>query len=76
MKPHPSIFQAALDLLGTTAAESVMVGDSPSDDIEGALRIGMRAVLLRRSGIRPRWSEACLDHVAIIGSLRELAQLL
>jgi HAD superfamily hydrolase (TIGR01662 family) len=75
MKPHPSIFQAALDLLGVAPGESVMVGDSPSDDVEGALRVGMAAVLLRRSGVRPRWSEAPLDEVPVISSLRELPPL-
>ena len=30
VKPHPSIFQAALRLLGVEAAESLMVGDSTS----------------------------------------------
>ena len=49
MKPHPSIFEAALKLGGVTAAEAVMVGDSLSQDIEGARRVGMRGVLVRRS---------------------------
>lgn len=50
LKPHPAIFETALLALGVTPAESVMVGDSVRHDIEGARRIGMRAVLLRRSG--------------------------
>ncbi len=75
MKPHPSIFQAALDLLGVCAADSVMVGDSPPDDVEGAMRMGMRAVLLRRSGIRPRWSDTRPDGVPVIASLSELPAL-
>ena len=49
MKPHPSIFEAALKLGGRHAAEAVMVGDSLSQDIEGARRVGMRGVLVRRS---------------------------
>ncbi len=48
MKPHPSIFQAAMRLMDVSPAESVMVGDSVQQDIEGALRSGMRAVLLHR----------------------------
>ncbi len=75
MKPHPSIFQAALDLLGVIAGEAMMVGDSPLDDIEGARRIGMQAVLLRRSGVRPRWSATDLDGVPVISSLAELPPL-
>jgi putative hydrolase of the HAD superfamily len=49
MKPHSSIFEAGLKLLGVGAEESVMVGDSLSHDIEGARRAGMRGVLVQRS---------------------------
>lgn len=49
LKPHPSIFEAALALLGVPAEQAVMVGDSLSHDIEGARRVGMRGVLLRRA---------------------------
>src|SRR5215471_5819352 len=34
MKPHPSIFSAALQLLSVPAAEAVMVGDSLKHDVE------------------------------------------
>ena len=50
MKPHPSIFGTALNLAGVTAGESVMVGDSMTHDIIGAQRVGMRGVLVHRSG--------------------------
>jgi HAD superfamily hydrolase (TIGR01549 family) len=52
IKPHASIFVAALELLGVTPAEVVMVGDSYEDDIEGALALGIRAILLDRDGLR------------------------
>ena len=50
MKPHPSIFEAALTSVGVGAAEAVMVGDSMPHDIVGAVRMGMRGVLVERSG--------------------------
>jgi HAD superfamily hydrolase (TIGR01662 family) len=76
MKPHPSIFQAALDQLGVAPAESVMVGDSVNHDIEGALGVGMRAVLLRRGeGAAPRAAEMKRRGVPVIGSLAELVNL-
>jgi HAD superfamily hydrolase (TIGR01549 family) len=53
IKPDPSIFTAALDALGVTAEETAMVGDSYEDDIEGARRLGMRAIFLDRHGFRP-----------------------
>jgi putative hydrolase of the HAD superfamily len=49
MKPHRSIFDAALKLAGVEAAESVMVGDSLPHDIEGARRAGMRGILVHRA---------------------------
>ena len=52
MKPHPSIFEAALKLLDADAEESVMVGDSLAHDVFGAQQVGMRAVLIARSGLR------------------------
>ena len=36
MKPHPSIFEAALRAADVEAAEAVMVGDSLTHDIDGA----------------------------------------
>ena len=72
MKPHPSIFTAVLESLGTSPAEAVMVGDSVSHDIAGALAIGMRGVLVARAG-RPA---GVPDEVPVIQSLRELPPLL
>jgi putative hydrolase of the HAD superfamily len=54
-KPHASIFRAVLDLLAVEPAEAVMVGDTIADDIEGALAVGMRAILVDREGRRPEF---------------------
>ena len=76
MKPHPSIFQAVLDDLRVLPADAVMVGDSVGQDIEGALRTGMRAVLLHRSEhATPRADELRQRGVPIIRSLTELMDL-
>jgi HAD superfamily hydrolase (TIGR01549 family) len=53
VKPHASIFVAALRALDVTPDEAAMVGDSYEDDIEGARAIGIRAILLDRDGLRP-----------------------
>jgi len=50
VKPHRSIFEAALAALDAAAPEAAMVGDSYADDIEGARALGMRAILLDREG--------------------------
>ena len=73
MKPHRSIFDTALEQAGVAAVDSLMVGDSLKADIEGALAIGMRAVLLRRSGDFPRRVPPGVD---VIRSLTELPPLL
>jgi len=48
LKPHPSIFEAALSQAGVEARASLMVGDSLAHDVEGARAVGMRGVLLHR----------------------------
>lgn len=39
-KPHPGIFEAALDALGVTAAEAAFVGDTPRYDVGPPRRYG------------------------------------
>jgi putative hydrolase of the HAD superfamily len=71
MKPHPSIFESALKLLGVRANASVMVGDSFTHDIAGARSVGMQAVLVHRSG------EPAPDYgIPVITSLLELSSIL
>jgi len=74
MKPHPSIFSAVLERLGARPDETVMVGDSIRQDIEGALRVGMRAVLVHRGDAPP--ARATELGVPVIKSLSELPPLL
>jgi HAD superfamily hydrolase (TIGR01662 family) len=68
-KPHESIFRAVLDLLEVDPPEAVMVGDTIADDIEGALALGMRAILLDRERVLP-------DFEPRIETLNELPQAL
>lgn len=73
MKPHPSIFRAALDLVDVPAPQAVMVGDSVRQDIEGALGAGMRAVLVNRGTVpHPREAELKSFGVCVIRTLSEL----
>jgi putative hydrolase of the HAD superfamily len=52
-KPDPAVFAHALRALGAEPAEAVMVGDSLSNDVDGALAAGLGAVWVNRDG-RPR----------------------
>jgi len=73
LKPHPSIFESTLTLLGVSAAEAVMVGDSVPHDIDGARRVGMRAVLVHRA---PAPAPVVPADVPVIRDLSELPPLL
>jgi putative hydrolase of the HAD superfamily len=49
-KPHPQIFHYAIEAAGAHHAERWMVGDNPIADVEGAMRVGISAVLVRSNG--------------------------
>ena len=49
-KPHPSIFQLALDRLNLKASEVLFIGDNIPADIAGAQSVGMSAAWLNRTG--------------------------
>ena len=49
-KPHPLIFQAALQSLGVAAAESLYTGDLYSVDYLGSKRAGMNSLLFDVAG--------------------------
>lgn len=57
-KPSRKIFQMALKLLSCRPEEVIFVGDVPRNDVRGARRMGMIAVLKnyrQRLGLRDRW---------------------
>ena len=56
-KPDPRIFSVALERLGVAPADALMVGDSPSADVEGAGAAGIRAALIDPYDFYP-WSRA------------------
>lgn len=73
-KPHPEAFRAAMAAVGLDdPAACVFVGDRPFDDIYGAKRAGMRAVLIPNSEVPP--FEAA-EPDAVITRLSELPPLL
>ena len=61
--------------LDVPAADAVMVGDSFKHDVEGALGVGMRAILLNRGDTAAPAVIGDL-RVQVIHSLRELPELL
>lgn len=72
-KPHPSMFIKALEALGARISEAVFVGDDPVADIEGAKRLGLKAVLIER---RPQRAPLSVPPDLRINSLNSLVKAL
>jgi putative hydrolase of the HAD superfamily len=56
-KPDPRIYALALERLGVAPADALMVGDSPSADVDGPRAAGIRAALIDPYDLYP-WSRA------------------
>jgi FMN phosphatase YigB (HAD superfamily) len=82
-KPHQTIFNQALRMLRVKAEETVFVGDSPREDMEGARKAGMRTVFvssgfnsladLEKCGVKPDFVVKDLEELC--GKLPELLTL-
>ena len=71
-KPHPSAFEAALRALDVERPDAaVFVGDRPWDDVVGAQRTGLRAVLRRN----PHVPAYTVEPDAVIDELGELIEV-
>jgi putative hydrolase of the HAD superfamily len=64
-KPHPAFFQAACTHLGLPPERVLCVGDDVENDVRGAIRAGLSALLLDRGAERP----TDLPHVATLTAL-------
>lgn len=56
-KPDPRIYLACCERLGVEPSEAVFVGDGANDELDGARRVGMQAILIHRPGEGPLWPE-------------------
>ncbi len=68
-KPHETIFRALLDELRVQPAAAAMVGDDPTDDVDGARAVGMRAWLVDRDGRFPEHPNRLTDLRALPAAL-------
>jgi HAD superfamily hydrolase (TIGR01509 family) len=57
-KPHPAVFELAMRTAGTTADRCVVIGNKESNDIEPALSLGMRTILVYPDDVAPVKSRA------------------
>jgi putative hydrolase of the HAD superfamily len=69
-KPSPKIFEVALEQHAVDPGEAMHVGDSVRDDVEGAMKAGLAAVLLARQG------KQAPPGIPVIRTLDELIPLL
>jgi 2-haloalkanoic acid dehalogenase type II len=72
-KPHPLLFQTALERLGVEPHDVLHVGDSDVDDVQGAKAAGLQVAWVNRDG-RPRRPEVPAPDFEI-ADLRELLTL-
>lgn len=62
-KPHPLIFEEALDLCSVSKDQCLYVGDSYTDDYEGARHAGIRCLLIDPEQRSPINSEDRIDSI-------------
>ena len=76
-KPAPHMFEAALDVLGTAPADTLMIGDRLDTDIAGAQQAGLQTALVL-TGIETRETIAGnpnLGDALVVDDLGELQRL-
>jgi 4-nitrophenyl phosphatase len=76
-KPAPILYQQALDLLGTTQANTIAIGDRLNTDILGAVNAGMRSIMVL-TGVSTEQDIAELDYKPtwVMADIQEITQLL
>jgi putative hydrolase of the HAD superfamily len=73
-KPHEAIFRALLAEVDVAPPAAAMVGDDPTDDVDGARAVGMQAWLVDRDGRFPDHPNRLTDLRALpvaLGLMRE-----
>ncbi len=58
LKPHPAVFEMAMRWAAVTAQHCVVIGNREENDIEPALALGMRTILVHPDDPRPGASRA------------------
>jgi len=69
-KPHPAFYEAVCRRLDLSPDRVLCVGDDRENDVRGAIRAGLSAMLVDRGGERPRDLPHVPDLSALIASRR------
>ena len=77
-KPNPRIFEEALRMNGLQAEDVVMIGDSWSSDIQGAINAGIDQIWIRKNKEQGTKSQDTIEQTAtyIVQSLSEVMEIL
>jgi len=71
-KPAKEFFDSALEILGSPANQSVMIGDDIRGDVKGALVAGLKAILVRTGKFRQNDLTQGIEPTAVIESIAAL----
>ena len=75
VKPEPEIYLRTAEALEVEASECLFVGDGANDELAGAERVGMTAILFAHDGREPQWREVQEWPGLRVTSLREVVEL-
>lgn len=75
-KPDPRIYRHCCELLGVEPEQAVFVGDGANDELEGARRVGMKAILIHKEGEDPWWPEVQTWDGPRVTSIPEVVEVL
>lgn len=70
VKPAKEIFEYAIKVTGANLQESIMIGDNPDCDIQGAINAGMDNIFVNHTGIK-----ISIEPTYTISTLRELENI-
>ena len=73
-KPSPKIFMSALNALRVAPSEAAFVGDAPYHDIQGAKKMGMKTILVKKGSVEEDVNKESPDK--IIHNVEELPEAL
>ena len=72
-KPAEPFYQAALDALGSKAADTFMIGDDIRGDIDGAQKAGLKGILVHTGKYRPSDIDLDISPYAVLDSIAQLS---
>jgi HAD superfamily hydrolase (TIGR01458 family) len=71
-KPARAFYQTAIDILGSTAEKTIMIGDDIQGDVLGAQNAGLQGVLVKTGKYRPDDMQQGIQPNALLNSISDL----